>query len=277
MKEPTDISDWIKPPLLPIEKGRRLRLSLPRRQVGDMLHFAQKVPSVPVQRRMRVGPLLHARREALPRPKWVNLFAKGFSVVAAETPRLRQAYMNFPWPHIYEHPESIATIAVEREYRGEEAVFFPKFFAPDKQPIGTLESYLNYFKEAPLDEISEYWLGLFVSRFWRPLRRSMWWFALNVSGDIRARVFGTFSISVYSGLGAESLHPIAPITSLLNFGTIGPDGQVDLRLVYDHRVLDGATVARALKRLEEALNDQVASELDVEPPLVFPFPNRGAA
>src|SRR5262245_52758639 len=124
MNQPLPDPEWLKPPLLPIGKGRRLTLSLPRRQVGDMLHFAMKVPSVPVQRCMRLGPLFAARRKMEPRPKWVLLLAKGFSMVAAETPRLRQAYMSFPWPHLYEHPHSIATIAVEREYKGEEAVFF---------------------------------------------------------------------------------------------------------------------------------------------------------
>ena len=47
---------WIKPPLLPIGTGRRLRLSLPRRQVCDLMHFAKKVPSIPVQRTMRWSP-----------------------------------------------------------------------------------------------------------------------------------------------------------------------------------------------------------------------------
>jgi len=33
------------------------------------------------------------------------------------------------------------------------------------------------------------------------------------------------------------------------------------RAAYDHRVLDGATMARALSRLEELLNGVVAAEL----------------
>jgi len=269
---------WLKPPLLPVEKGRRLGLSLARRQVCDLLHFAKKVPSIPVQRRMHLGPLMSARRSTDgPRPKWVALVAKGFSYVAAELPKLRQSYMAFPWPHIYEHPESIATIAIERQWRGEDAVFFPKIHAPDKQSFTTLDGYLRYFKEAPFEEVDEFRLGLLVSQFWRPLRRSLWWFALNISGDIRGRVFGTFGISVYSGLGAESLHPISPASILLNFGTIDMKGDVDLRLVYDHRVLDGACVARALARLEETLNDRVADELRADGTGIFPLSGCRAA
>lgn len=277
MTEPLLSTDWIKPPSLPIEKGQRRKLSLPRRQVGDLLYFGQKVPSIPVQRRMKLGPLLASRKAAEVRPKWVSLLAKGFSQVAAEMPKLRQSFLNFPWPHIYEHPASIATIAVEREYKGEDGVFFAKIHAPDRLSISNLDGYLRYFKDAPFDQVEEFRLGLFVSRLWRPIRRSLWSFALNVSGDIRGRVFGTFGISVYGGLGSESLHPISPLTCLLNIGTISPEGQVDLRLVYDHRILDGATVARALKRLEEVLNDQVADEVRMIPPNVIPFPNRGAA
>jgi hypothetical protein len=77
----------------------------------------------------------------------------------------------------------------------------------------------------------------------------------------RPRYFGTFGISVYSGLGAESLHPISPLTTTMNYGVIAPDGAVDVRIVYDHRVLDGSTVARALVALEAELNGPVLAEL----------------
>ena len=73
--------------------------------------------------------------------------------------------------------------------------------------------------------------------------------------------FGTFALSVYSSLGAESLHPLSPLTTTLTYGPIGRDGRADVRLVYDHRVLDGATVARALARLEAALTGPVLGEL----------------
>ena len=38
-------------------------------------------------------------------------------------------------------------------------------------------------------------------------------------------------------------------------------GGVDVRVSYDHRVLDGATAARALCRLEETLNGPIVMEL----------------
>jgi pyruvate/2-oxoglutarate dehydrogenase complex dihydrolipoamide acyltransferase (E2) component len=36
---------------------------------------------------------------------------------------------------------------------------------------------------------------------------------------------------------------------------------VTVRIVYDHRVVNGATVARALARLEEILNTSLAEEI----------------
>jgi pyruvate/2-oxoglutarate dehydrogenase complex dihydrolipoamide acyltransferase (E2) component len=51
------------------------------------------------------------------------------------------------------------------------------------------------------------------------------------------------------------------LTSTLNYGVIAPDGSVDVRLTYDHRVLDGATVARALADLERVLNCEILAEL----------------
>jgi hypothetical protein len=88
----------------------------------------------------------------------------------------------------------------------------------------------------------------------------LWWIGLNI-GRLRPKFFGTFAFSVYSALEAESLHPLAPLTTLLNYGVIDSNGDVNVRIIYDHRVMDGATVARALKRLEEILNTSILDEI----------------
>ena len=207
-------------------------------------------------------------------PSWVAIFTKALALVAADNPRLRQAYLGFPTPRLYEHPHSVASIAVERDYHGEEAVFFVQFRAPERQPLAQLDASLQRYKTRPLDKVSAYREALRFSRLWRPLRRLVWWYGLNVDGRRRARRFGTFGVSVYSSLGAESLHPLGPLTTTLTYGPIAADGQVDVRLVYDHRVLDGAVVARALHKMEDVLTGPITAELAGGVPPGRSAPNR---
>jgi hypothetical protein len=237
--------------------GRSLPLSLPRIWVGDLLHFAQKVPTVPVQRRMTISALVAARTQANPRPSWCALFTKAYAMVAAQRPELRRAYLSFPWPHLYEHPVSIASVAVERRLGDEHAVFFTQIRDPEEHTPDQLDDHLKDCKERPIESIGTFRRALRWSRFPRPVRRLLWWIGLNVSGYRRARNLGTFGVSVYSSLGAEALHPLSPLTTTLNYGVIGEDGTVDVRIIYDHRVMDGSNIARALADLEEVLNHQL--------------------
>lgn len=241
--------------------GTTRTLSLPRRWIADLLHFAGRVPSIPVQRRMNLGPLRVARAALSQRPSWVTLFTKAYAIVAQDTPELRRAYLTFPMQRIYEHPESVASVAIERDFDGEAAVLFTHLRTPDQVPIVELDRDLRFAKTAPLQRVPSFRRLLRVTQLWRPLRRLAWWYHLNCSGSSRARRFGTFGVSVYSGLGAESLHPISPLTTLLSYGPIEPNGDVTVRIVYDHRTLDGSTIARSLLRLEEVLNVQMTSEL----------------
>src|SRR5262245_25386069 len=119
-------------------RGRNLPLSLPRRFVCDLVHFARKVPTVPVQRRMDVAAAAAARRAAAPRPSWCAIFTKAYACVAAEVPELRRAYLGFPRPHLYEHPLNIASVAVERRFHDEDAVFFAPIRSPDTRPLADL-------------------------------------------------------------------------------------------------------------------------------------------
>ena len=242
-------------------KGRKLALSLPRRTVCDLLHFAHKVPTVPVQRRMNIAPLLAAREASPNRPSWCAIFTKAYGIVCAARPELRRAFLNYPWPHLYEHPSSIASIAVERRYRDENAVFFVHMRGPERLALHQLDAYLKECKERPVESIGSFRRALWVARLPRPGRRFLWWCVLNWMGYKRARRLGTFGVTAYSGLGAQSLHPLSPLTTVLNYGVIDADGDVDVHIVYDHRVMDGPSIARALGEMEKVLNEDVLAEL----------------
>lgn len=246
---------------MPNPSGRYLPLSLPRRLICDLLHFAQKVPTVPVQRRMDLAAVAAARQKAQPRPSWCALFTKAYAFVAAATPELRRAYLSFPLPHLYEHPGNVASVAFERQWRDEHAVLFARIKSPEARSLTDLDAELRRYKEQPVDKITPFRRALNLCRWPRPVRRLVWWVGLNCWGRKRAHYLGTFGVSVYSSLGAESLHPLSPLSTALNYGVVGPDGTVDVRLIYDHRVTDGATIARALHDLERVLKCEILAEL----------------
>jgi hypothetical protein len=241
-------------------RGRRIPLSRARRLVLDFLHFASGIPTVPVQRRIKLRPVIDARAALADRPAWTAVMVKAFALVSAEFPELRRAYCKLPWPHLYEVPTPVASVVVERDYEGEKAILIGRIKDPAALPLAELTRRLRALSEKPVDDVKDFQRALRMTRLPRPVRRALWWMGLNW-GRQRARYFGTFWVSVYSALGAESLHPLSPLTTILNYGVFSPDGEVDLRVVYDHRVTDGAVVARALGRMEEVLMGPIVDEL----------------
>ncbi|TGQ28214.1 MULTISPECIES: hypothetical protein [unclassified Mesorhizobium] len=241
-------------------RGRALKLSAPRRLVGDLMRFSIGVPRVAVQRQMNLGPLVAARMAQQTRPSWTAIFLKGYALLAREMPELRRAYVKLPWPQLYEYPASVASIAHEREYDGEPAVLLSCIKCPERYSITELEASIHAARSRPILEVTEFRRALRMARAPAPLRWLLMWLGLNIARQ-RANYFGTFQLSVYSGLGAESLNPLTPLTTLLNYGPIGEDGSVNVRIHYDHRVMDGANVARALERFEKILNGAVANEV----------------
>jgi len=240
-------------------KSRTIPISRPRRFTQDLMVLARNVPTVPVQRRFLLKSVASARLLA-GRPSWPALFLKAYGAVAQRMPELRRAYVQLPWPHLVEYPQSVASIAVERQYEGEPAVFFAKVGDPANHSLPNLNDLIRGFANRPLNEVKPFRKLLSLARFPTPIRRGAMWLGLNLART-RAAQFGTFGLSVYSSLGAESLHPISPLTTTLTYGVIGANGRVNVRLVYDHRVLDGGTVARALAALEAEMNGSILNEL----------------
>jgi hypothetical protein len=260
-------------------KGSSLPISGPRQFIIDLIHFARQVPSTPVARTVNVSSLTGPRSSHPVKPSWAVVFMKAFALVGADHPPLRRALLQFPWPRLYEHPWMNCALAIERSYQGEPVVFVGIFRAPEQQSIALLQDALTFYKHQPLENVGVYRQALRVSRAPLPVRRLLWWSTLNVSGMKRAKRFGTFGLTSYGALGAESLHPISPLTTTLTFGPISKSGDVIIKLIYDHRVLDGAYIARRLRDIETVLNGVILDELKAGIPLTahvaegFPAPH----
>jgi hypothetical protein len=89
----------------------------------------------------------------------------------------------------------------------------------------------------------------------------MWWGALNLSGRLRCHNFGTFGLSSVAAQGAGLLHLMPVSTSILHYGLFNEAGNLDVRLTWDHRVMDGAVAARILVDLERTLQGDILAEL----------------
>jgi hypothetical protein len=250
---------------MPEPPGHYIPLSLPRRFVSDLLHFAKKTPLVTLQRRMSLAPLAAARQASNIRPSWVALFLKAFGRVAAAYPELRRCYLPYPWPRLYEHPRNVASIAIERRFRNELGVFIANLPELEKKSLAELDTLVRRYKEEPVEKVGAFRRILRISRLPRPLRHLTWWMALNFSGRLRARYLGTFGFSAVANLGSSIHHILSPLTTTLSYGVLSPDGSVDVYLTWDHRVLDGATLARAMEDMEQVLLGEVLTELRSAP------------
>ena len=242
-------------------RGRRIPISVQRRLVLDLLYFAKRIPTVPVQRRMSLAPLATARAECRQQVRWVAIFTKAYAMVAQEIPELRRTYIKIPWHALYEYPTSRALILIERDYNGESAILPVSIKDPAKESLHYITGQIEQAAHAPVAQLKNLRRWIWFARLPTPVRRIAWWIGLNW-GRQRGNYFGTFGVSVYSSLGAESLHPLGPVTTVLNYGVISKSGEVDVRIIYDHRVMNGTTVARALVRLEVMLNSAMVQELN---------------
>ena len=224
-----------------MSEGRWLPLDASRRLVLDVLHYSAAVPCFPVEKQLSLEHVARLRSDSATRISWTVLFAKAYARVAGEVPALRRVYLRWPWPHLYEYPTSVATIAVNREHHGVDQLFWARLQQPENCSLAKLQTSLDKFQNEDVEQI--FWRHLIMGRLPTAVRRTLWWLRLNTAARKRVRRMGTFGMSTLASQGVYNrLHPHF-LTSSLSYGPLQPDGTMWVTLLCDHRVLDGVTAA----------------------------------
>lgn len=260
------------------------RCTTARKCIGDVARLSQEIPLFPVERPMLLEALAAARAAAAAsnapstssttktvstsqpvfsqRIGWAAIFLKAYSLVAREMPVLRTWLVRgFPAGglRLATASESVATLAVNRVQQGEDRLFWARLTQPDARPLPEIQQFVVDCTTRPVEEMFKRQLQLeMVPGF---LRRTILRWNMNSFSQKRAARIGTFSLSTLAGLGAiNRFHPTICTTSL-SYAPLEADGRCLVTLIADHRVLDGAVVARALARLEEVLVNDMVAEL----------------
>ncbi|HZR86139.1 MAG TPA: acyltransferase [Bradyrhizobium sp.] len=240
-------------------RGTLRKISLPRRFVIDLMHASMGVPFVSLSRPLDIRQLLAARGSLSQPPGWAAIFVKAFALAARDEPILRTLYAPLPWPHLYELPRCAAMVAIARIEDGEECILMERVTGADDIALDAIDAQLRRAKEAPIDEIPGYRRIMRITRLPLPLRRLGYWLA-GRRARWHATNFGSYGVTSAAAHGGGELHAIGPGPYVLSYGLAGPT-TIEVVLRWDHRVTDAAPIARALTRLEQVLNGEIAAEL----------------
>jgi len=103
--------------------GRRLSFSNGRRLVDDVIRVSNQMPMAAFSSEWDVAQIAKLRRMAKPKISWNVLMMKAHAIVCLENPMLRRNYVRFPFPHLYEHHQTVCMMTIGRQHQGEERLF----------------------------------------------------------------------------------------------------------------------------------------------------------
>lgn len=227
--------------------------------IADVALVARELPLFPVDRVLRLSAVAEARAAAAIRIGWAAVFLKAYGLVAREMPALRSWFVRGLFPRLATSSASVATLAVNRVEGDDERLCFGRLKHPDALPVAEIQAFVAACSARPVEEMFKRQLELEMMP--GPIRRTILRWNVNSTSPKRPSRIGTFSLSTLAGRQAfNRFHPTLCTTSLA-YGPLEADGRCLVTLIADHRVLDGAAVARALERLEETLGSTVTAEL----------------
>jgi pyruvate/2-oxoglutarate dehydrogenase complex dihydrolipoamide acyltransferase (E2) component len=246
---------------MPSIRGTKIKLSLPRRWIADLMAVSEGIPFVVGEQKMRLAKLEAARKAVRNGPTLTAIFTKVCAIVARRYPQLRQSYISFPRPHFFESNTNLASISVMRKYQGEPAVFFGQIKDAEEKSLAEIAKVLTGWRSAPIESVGSFSRLVRYSKYPFFVRRILWKLAMNLSGVHRVKRFGTYGITPIGSSRARSVIFRAPTPFNIGFNAVDDDGTCTVLSSMDHRVIDGMTAVRVGIDMENVLNNEIVAEL----------------
>ncbi len=241
-------------------KRRYRSVPLQRRWMNDLVHFGLKSHVMGYDWKINIANVVAARGTSSAAINWAAVWMKALSLVGQRRPELRSAYLPFPWARIYVHPQMVCTMVIERTWRGASALFFQQFNAPEKASLRELDASMRRLRQVAVEEVGSFRRMIRLSRPPVLIRRLIWSIGLNWSGPLRAKYFGISAINPFP-IGGRIVQTTMPVSFMLYFGLIEPNGDAQIQVFYDHRIMDGVELYKILRDLEVTMNRDIAAEL----------------
>ena len=84
---------------------------------------------------------------------------------------------------------------------------------------------------------------------------------LNLFVRRRVHNFGTFGISSTAAHGAGIMKLVPMLTATLHYSLFDESNNLQMRLSFDHRVIDGAVAASSMAMMDDILHNEILDEL----------------
>ena len=179
-------------------RGIRKKLANDRALVSDIVEIARRMPLAPLIREIDLSVIEKARKSVRSKISWTALMMKAYSLVAAERPELRQVYVPFPWPHIYQHPENVAMLTVTRNLPEGPRLFFARFAQPENQTLVDIQKRFDLMRRSPINEVKQFRHQKRFARWPKSIRRIAWWSMTNLMPAKLVQQIGTFGMSLFA-------------------------------------------------------------------------------
>lgn len=240
-----------------------------RRWMNEIVRFGLKSPVMGGNFTINVAEVAAARRATNPPTAWSAIFIKAIALAGRDWPELRTAYLPYPWPRLYLAPTSTAAVILERQWKGAHAVFIDFVHRPETRPLPLIDYILRDFRRMRIERIGAYRRLIRLARLPWFLRRPLMSLALHWSGRLRAKYCGSFSVQSFATRRGSVMQSTTPLTFSFIHAPVRPNGDVDLQLLMDHRVIDGMQAARIVHAVEAVMKGEILAELRAlaaEPP-----------
>ncbi len=197
-------------------------------------------------------------------PSYIAYALAAYGRTLKKLPELNSYLRRWPFERLAVYRHVDVALTVERDWNGQRIVLLSLLTDAGNRSVEDIHAFLQSRRQLPLEELPEFASYLRLLKLPAFCRWHLFQVFCKPFPEIMRRIVGTTAFTSIGRFGTTFTTPLSPRTCTLSMGRVEPrpraiDGNAKvalsswLTLTYDHRIVDGAGVARAGDHLRDIL------------------------